>query len=180
MLFSNVIVPAATHINTETITFENSIRFIQRQFVCTRLDHVDWPILLASNMFHAAAVLSLIIAVVIGIAVESMEVIGAGVGILALFAGSMYAALMTAECLIRRNYRLRGLAPPPLVWTWKMLPAFFLTQVVCMVLLVRAHFAQQVTWRGIQYNIDGPGKIQLEKYEPYQPPDQLPSEHSTL
>ena len=89
--------------------------------------------------------------------------------------------LHCAELVIRRNYRIRGLTPPPIVWSWKMLPAVLFTQFLCMYLLLRAHTLKQIAWRGINYFIEGPGKIRLEKYGPYQPPEQAaPPHHSTV
>lgn len=177
-----VFVPAATNINAEVIHFDASLRFVQRQLLCVRLDHVDWQRLLACNMFNVGAVVSLMIISGIGSAVERWDWFGIGAGLLATFVVAMYAGMTTAEVVIRRNQRIRGLTPPPIVWTWRMIPAFFYTQYVCMKLLWQAHHLRKVTWRGINYAIAGPGDIRLEKYEPYQPqPEQVKSsQHSAI
>lgn len=176
-----VFVPAATNINRESITFDASLRFILRQLLCVRLDHVDWPVLLALNMVNSFAVSCLIVLAIAGVCLEEWTWVAAGGGILALFVGGLASALATAEVVIRRNFRLRGQTPPPIVWTWKMIPAFLYTQFICMQLLLRAHYLKQISWRGIPYAIDGPGAIRLEKYEPFQAPAQPPSpQHSVM
>src|ERR1051325_962498 len=162
-------VPAATNINPESINFQASLRFVQRQLLCVRLDHVDWPVLLACNLFNVVSVLVLLVLAGVGIGMDRWDWLGLGVGLIAAFAVTMYAALTTGEVIIRRNHRIRGLTPPPIVWTWRMLPAFFYTQFISMIYVWKAHHLQRVAWRGINYAISGPGDIRLEKYEPYQP-----------
>ncbi len=175
-----VFVPAATNINTESINFQASLRFIQRQLLCVRLDHVDWPVLLAYNLFNATAVVALLAIAAVGIGVERWDWFAVAVGLLVTFSATLHLALMTAEVIIRRNHRLRGLNSPAIVWTFRMIPAFIYTQFVCMKFLWRAHFLKQVAWRGINYAIRGPGDISLEKYEAYQPqPEQAP-DHSAV
>ncbi len=164
-----VFAPAATNINHETITFPASVRFIQRQLLCVRLDHVDWPVLLGCNMANVVSIVSLL-----GIAgfagyVERWDWLASSLGFVGFFSAAMYGALTTAEVIVRRNWRLRGLTPPAIVWTWRMVPGFFFTQVICMYLLIKAHVLRRVAWRGINYTIHGPGDIVMEKYEPYEP-----------
>ncbi|MBI3821972.1 MAG: glycosyltransferase family 2 protein [Planctomycetes bacterium] len=170
-------VPAATNTNQESVTLSASLRFIQRQLVCTRLDHIDWPILLACNMYNTFAIAALAVLTGVGVYLERWDWAGIAAGLIASFAVAMFAALNMAEFVIRRNYRVRGVPAPPMVWTWKMLPGFFFTQAVCMLFLWRAHNIRRVDWRGIEYAIDGPGKIRMEKYQPYQPPDHASAPH---
>lgn len=176
-----VFVPAATNTNLESIRFDAALRFVQRQLLCVRLDHCDWPRLLAANMFNTFSVAGLALACGSGIYLERWDWAGVAAGLIGLFAGGMFAGLNMAEYTIRRNYRLRGLPAPPMVWTWRMLPAFLLTQAIAMYYFRRAQNLKQVAWRGIKYAIQGPGNIRMEKYEPYQPPEQAaPSHHSTV
>ncbi len=173
-------VPAAANINPETISLEACIRFVQRQLLCVRLDHVDWLKLLACNMFNTFAVFALLALTALGVYVERWDLAGAAGGIFLGFILGLYAGLQAGEWVIRRNHRIRGLNPPPMVWTWKMFPAFVFTQFLCMRLLWRAHFMKQVAWRGINYRIEGPGNIHLDQYEPYKPPGEAPAHHSTV
>lgn len=171
-------VPAATNTNQESISFRHSLRFIQRQLVCTRLDHVDWPVLLACNMYNVFSLVGLAAMAGVSAYLERWDWAGVAGGLIGLFVVAMFVAMNLAEFVIRRNYRVRGVPVPPYVWTWKMLPAFLFTQAFCMFALWRAHRMRRVAWRGIQYQIDGPGNIRLEKYEPYQPPqEQASSSH---
>ncbi|MBI2807083.1 MAG: glycosyltransferase family 2 protein [Planctomycetes bacterium] len=174
-------VPGAANINPESIGFKACLSFLQRQILCVRLDHVDWPKLLACNMISTFALAALVTLCGVSVWLQRWDWALIAGGIVVFFAVAMYAGLTTGELVIRRNLRMRGLTPPPLVWTWKMIPAFFLTQALCMYFLVRAHFVRRVAWRGVHYAIAGPGNIRLEKYEPYQPPEQTaPSHHSTV
>src|SRR5690242_16543335 len=54
-----ILVPNATNINTESISFPASLRFVQRQLLCVRLDHVHWRLLLGCNLMHVGALLAL-------------------------------------------------------------------------------------------------------------------------
>lgn len=176
-----VYVPGATNINQESITYEASYRFIQRQLLCVRLDHVDWPILLACNTFNTLCLTALTIVAVSGAMLQRWDWLGFSSAILAAFAFFMFAPLPVAELVIRRNHRKRGLVPPPMVWTWRMVPAFFFTHFVSMKLLWQAQFLRRVAWRGIHYSIAGPGDIQLEQYRPYESPNKSLSDmHSTV
>src|ERR1051325_148737 len=109
-------VPAATNINPESINFQASLRFVQRQLLCVRLDHVDWPVLLACNLFNVVSVLVLLVLAGVGIGMERWDWLGLGVGLIAAFAVTMYAALTTREGIICRTHSIRGLAPPPTRW----------------------------------------------------------------
>jgi cellulose synthase/poly-beta-1,6-N-acetylglucosamine synthase-like glycosyltransferase len=176
-----VLVPNATNINTESISVPASLRFVQRQLLCVRLDHVDWHRLLGWNVFHVFAVNALMLLGAIGVYVERWDWVGLSGGMLTTFAVTMTAGFVTGEMLVRRNYRLRGLTPPPLVWTWKLVPALLYTHLISMRFLRKVHFLKRVSWRGIHYTISGPGNIRLEKYEPYQPPlDPAKPDHSVV
>lgn len=176
-----VFVPAATQINAEHISWLASLRFVQRQLLCVRLDHVDWPHLLSMNMLHVFAIVALVGLAGVGVMIERWDWTLIGGGILGVLNAGLFAGINTAEHVIRRNFRIRGIEPPPIVWTWKMLPMLFLTQFICMYYLMRAHVLRQVAWRGINYIIQGQQEIRLEEYKPYQPPDtSTSSQHSTV
>jgi hypothetical protein len=177
-----VFVPAATQINSESISFDGCLRFIQRQLLCPRLDCTAWPSLLALNILNFLALFVLVAFTAAEVCLEEWEwALGAGC-ILGLYVAGMGTALGAAEIAIRRNFRLRGHQSPPLTtWHWKMLPVLVLTQFVYIFFLLRACRMRQVVWRGIAYAIQGPGNIRLQKYEPYQITDQdAGSRHSVV
>ena len=106
---------------------------------------------------------------------------GLGSGLVATCAVAMYAGMTVGEFVVRRNYWLRGLMPAPIVWTWRLVPAFFYTQYLCMKLMWQARGLRQVAWRGVNYTIQGPGDIRLDKYVPYEPAKEVESpRHSAI
>jgi hypothetical protein len=162
-------------INRESIDLKNCCRFIRRQLLCPRLDLAWWPVILAANaglLLALAATAALFLA---GWWTGTPQWVAWPGGLLAFYLGGSLAALAVEDVLIRRIVRERGQEPPPLALSWRLLFAFPLTHLVQLVCLASALRVRRVNWRGVTYDIHGPGKLHLLEYRPYRPAGNLPA-----
>jgi hypothetical protein len=77
-------------------------------------------------------------------------------------------ALLAGEWLIRRNMHGRVADLPDYPVTWKLLPAAFITQGLSIRSLLATLTLRQIHWRGIRYAIEGPNRIRLVEYQPFE------------
>lgn len=160
--------PALTMVNCETIDLPGACRFIRRQLLCPRLDMAHWPLWLGYNIGTLAAVAIAVAMVLAGWAEGNLTWVAWFGGALAGYIVGLGGALQSAEIFIRRMVRARGQTVPPLTFSWQMVVAPFLTQVLFYGCLAAAVLARTITWRGVAYTIEGPGRVRLVNYQPFQ------------
>ncbi len=159
--------PAATMINQEAIDLESCYRFIRRQLLCPRLDLSWWPLILGANIGLLLALVETAALFVAGYWTgATLETAWAG-GLLALYFGGLLTALVVEDGLIVRLVRVRGQKAPALRLSWKIVPAFLLTHFLHLVCLISALQVRRVSWRGVTYHVEGPGKLYMLEYRPY-------------
>lgn len=175
-------VPSLMMINREGCDMPGFFHWVRRQLLTARLYHPGWLAVaahgLSTTILLAAGYGILTIALVTG----RWDVVMTTAAGLALYQVSMLAFIAAMELAIRRIAKHRGESTK---WLdpWKALKvglALFVTQTVYAAALVSAILVRRVTWRGIAYQIDGPWKIRLLKYEPYAAPIAEPDSLASL
>lgn len=163
-------VPEVTMPNQETIDLSSCARFMCRQVLNARLYHgawwqLFWFGLLTSVLPYASLVLAVLMALsdaewaaVILLTATVIHV--TGMSLMYAWAGS-YANRVVRQRKVP-NWRF-----PPKVVLATPLTAF----VYCSCLL-KTLVAKRIQWRGIEYDIHGPWRIELVEYRPYQPASQ--------
>jgi cellulose synthase/poly-beta-1,6-N-acetylglucosamine synthase-like glycosyltransferase len=162
------LVPAASQFNREAIELEGAKTFILRQLLCVRLHHIHWPTLLAFNIANAAALTVSSLFLVAGLVLSRFDWALAFGGVFGVYVIGQLGALLTGEWLIRRNMHGRVADLPAYPVTWKLLPAAFITQSLSIRSLLATLTLRQIHWRGILYAIEGPNRIRLVEYQPFE------------
>lgn len=161
-------VPEATQVNPEAIDLKSCYNFILRQLLCVRLHHVSWPALFLTNIANLLALFGAGAFLAWGVASESWGWVAASAGLFVAYLGGLLSALNVGEVLIRRIVSKRGETVPPVLVSWKIIPAALLTQGLSLYCLVKTLFLRRIDWRGITYAIHGPENIRLLEYRPFQ------------
>jgi hypothetical protein len=161
-------VPTLMSINRESCTLGSFWRFMQRQLLHSRLKGRDWSIIL----FHGSTTLLAQLAAAVlltgaGVQGQGRAAALAGGG-LAVYACGTFALLGLLEAAVRKAVRDRGestqwLAPHAV---WRLLLAVPLAQFLYTAALPTVSFLRRVTWRGVNYRIEGRG-VRLVRYQPY-------------
>jgi len=163
-------VPSLMMVNREACDMLGYFHWVRRQMLTARLYHPRWPAVvghgLITSLLQAAAVVVLLV-VLLGGHWEAAAWVGGG---LACYLASMAVMLVPMEIGVRRIVHSRGETSGWLTagTMAKVLAAIPLTQVIYAAVLVSALTVRTVEWRGVSYRIDGPWKIRLIRYAPYE------------
>jgi cellulose synthase/poly-beta-1,6-N-acetylglucosamine synthase-like glycosyltransferase len=161
-------VPSLMMVNREGCDVAGFVRWGCRQLLTARLYHPAWPAVVGHGLATTAATavwLALLIAAVGQQAWTAAAWLAAGG---ACYWLAMPVLLAMIERAVQRTMRLRGEAVPrPSFRTaaWRLI-AIPWTQVVYLVALVSALLVRRVDWRGVVYQVGGPGRIRLIAYRP--------------
>jgi len=163
-------VPTAMIANLESISLKDFVSWIERQTVVLgSAEKYNWH-LLAMNAFHVAiCVFAPPVSAVIALWSSEWAVLR-----WTLFAMTSYWFVMSLSVLaIERGVRrLLILNRSALRWfDWRSAasaaPSILLAHLVPIWALVRAANRTTVQWRGIKYEIRGPGEVNMLSYEPF-------------
>jgi hypothetical protein len=162
-------VPSLMMVNREQCRIATFYPWVCRQLLTVRLHHPAWRLLAAHDLATSLALwvggLSLIVAMATGDGAAARWLL-AGIG---LQWGVLIAVLMGMEVCIRRILAARG---EPTAWLGlcglaRAGPAMVLTLAIYPAAVLCALRLQEVSWRGIRYQVEGPGQIRMIEYRPY-------------
>ncbi len=163
-----VIVPSVAMANPEMCTLSGSAAFITRQQTFTRLySAAAWQIIGFGMIFTALCLISPVFA---ALAVWQGSLYTATAGVLAYVL--LHASVVHLEWrghrlpyVLRPGLAMQRAAAAPL---WKLYLAQLLCAAISFYACVRAVFAVQMSWRGIQYRIlRGPVRVEMLQYRPF-------------
>jgi hypothetical protein len=162
-------VPSLMMVNREGCTLTGFCGWVRRQLLAARLYHPAWGMVLGHGLTLSAAQLVALVSGVAALALgqgRAAAWIAAGMGV---YWAVMAILLATAEKAVRRIQVARGESTHWITpWTLpRIAAAMLLTQAVYAGTLLSALFIRAVTWRGIRYSVEGPGRIRMMKYRPY-------------
>jgi hypothetical protein len=145
------------------------INWAARQMLAVRLYHPCWTASLAHGISTSAALFVAVALLLAATATRNPAAAGWLGGGLAFYFAMMAAMLVGMEAGMRRIVRFRA---EPTDWIgWKtavsLAGAFFWAHVVSAQVLLKAQTMRRVRWRGIEYEIDGPLRIRLVEYRPF-------------
>lgn len=164
-----VIVPSVAMANPETCTLSGSAAFITRQQTFTWLYSAAAGQIIGFGMIFTA--LCLITPVFAALAVWQGSLFTASAGVLAYVL--LHAAVVQLEW---RGHRLPYVLRPEMASQpvssatplWKLYVAQLLCAAISFYACVRAVFAVQMSWRGIQYRIQrSPVRVEMLQYRPF-------------
>ena len=163
-------VPSLLMINREDCDLGGYFRWVCRQLLTARLYHPGWLLVvnhgLWTSLLPAVAAVGGIVAAIRGDWPAATWLWG---GLLAYEIGVLLLLPpmeFTARSIARERNELYQWFP----WIKITLavPAMLTLQVVYFWALLSTQFVRVVDWRGVRYRIQGPFKIEMEAYHPYQ------------
>jgi cellulose synthase/poly-beta-1,6-N-acetylglucosamine synthase-like glycosyltransferase len=163
-------VPSLMIINRESCRLGEFFEWMKRQLMVGRLQHGGWRMVFLHGMINTFALTATIIVIAAAIYSGNSVAFGwASLGI-AFYALAMISLLVVLELGVRKTATDRG---QPTQWLSlatlaKFTIALPLTQILYSMALPMIRSMRDVTWRGVSYRIDGPWKITLTRYQPFQ------------
>lgn len=173
-------VPSLMMVNRESCDLRSFTRWVTRQLLTARLYHPGWvPVVGHALMTTAVPIVAAAWAAwqfgqgVLGDANACLVCLG-------IYQLSLCPLIAWLERRMRMLVRHRGESlrewSPGLLF--KMMAAVLLTQVVYSRAMLQALLLRRIEWRGVEYRVGGPWKIELIEYRPYvasQPTESLES-----
>ncbi len=162
-------VPQVMMLNEEETTMPSFHRWVQRQLIAAKSCGSEWRMVIAHALSLVATQALTVTAIVASLVAEHWLAFGLSVGALTAYWISAIGAAWLLEISVRRIVRDNG---HPIQWHgWRpglrFLPAMMLTHVAYPYALVTASFRRNISWRGVEYEINGPGRIAMKAYRPY-------------
>jgi len=165
-----VFVPTVIMPNKEDISISQFIPWSERQLVAAKSSGSGWAVVL----FHAFAIASCIVAPLIvlalGILWQDSRLSWLGFAIMLIYWGTAMASTLIIEKgiqhVLRRNEMKSGWMTTQ-AWI-QFFPAIVLSHLVYFRALAGACFRTRVSWRGVDYQIDGVNEVQRLNYQPYE------------
>ncbi len=175
-------VPSLMIVNRESCGLLEFFVWMKRQLMVGRLQHSGWHIV----FWHAMVTSFLLTAsgalFVVALATGNLQAVAwVGSGLFA-YVVMLTFLLFVLEAGVRKTARARGQAT-----NWISIPtlgklaiALPLTQILYSVAIPSIRFMRDVTWRGIQYRIEGPWKVRMVSYQPFQSSKQNENSQTSL
>lgn len=164
-------VPSLMMINREDCTVDSFVRWVKRQLLTAKLYHPLWGAVVGHGISSAAVLLwGWAMTFVLLFQSDWLRGVAVGVGML-VFQVSLTAMLPWIDSAVKAIVQARG---ESVAWNadlgWlRFARAVWSTQWVYTWALVGCLFMRRVEWRGVEYDVAGPWKIQLLEYRPFQP-----------
>lgn len=163
-------VPTLMMINRESCDLGGFFRWVRRQLLTARLYHPGWWGVVLLGVSTTCWPMFALLLAAWSAATARWDVLAYALGGFALYECCMPLLLAPMERAVRRIARRRE---EPTSWTspgllWRYLAAIPLTQAVYAAALGSALTLRSVDWRGVHYQIDGPFRIRLVEYHPFQ------------
>lgn len=163
-------VPSLMMVNREDCTLKSFSSWVQRQLLTARLYHPAWPAVLFHGVSSTALNVCCWLCLFILLAQQQWISASLAVLLIATFNLVLTWLFIYLDRAVTAVVKDRG---EPTNWRDELSFArlwfhVFMTQWVYAKDLFFCSFMRQVQWRGVTYSIDGPWKIRLHSYHPYQ------------
>ncbi|MEQ8787331.1 MAG: glycosyltransferase family 2 protein [Pirellulaceae bacterium] len=163
-------VPSLIMINRESCDLSGFFRWVRRQLLTARLYHPGWAAVVLHGVSTTLWPTVALVLCVVSAALGRWEAFSYALAGLLGYECCMPLLLAPMEAAVRRIARRRGeptgwMTPGVLAWYLVSVP---LTQIVYAAALASALTLRSVDWRGVHYRIDGPFRIRLVEYKPFQ------------
>jgi len=163
-------VPSLTMINREDCGLGNYYRWVRRQLLTARLYHPLWNAVVFHGLLSTILPLFLIALFTAAVVTENRQITAWVIAAALLYVVVLSLLLWPLEASVRRFVAQRG---EPTAWmSWQFfvscVSAIPLLQILYPMALASALLSRRVEWRGVEYQIDGPWRIRLVEYRPYQ------------
>lgn len=173
-------VPSLMMVNREACDIGGFFRWVRRQLLTARLYHPGWLMVAVHGITTSVAPPLTVAFAIYALAVGNWGAAAWAGGALAIYELGLLLLLPALELPMRRIVSGRG---EPAHWLpfWRLpqyVLALPLTQMVYAIVLLSSLTVRKVDWRGVSYVIDGPFRIRMVEYRPYQAAPPVEEAHS--
>jgi cellulose synthase/poly-beta-1,6-N-acetylglucosamine synthase-like glycosyltransferase len=162
-------VPSLMMVNREGCTLTAFCGWVRRQLLAARFYHPAWGMVAAHGLTLSATQLVALVSMGAALGLGHGQAAAWTAAGLGAYWTVMAILLAATESAVRRTRVARGGLP-----RWirpgtlpRIAAAMLLTQAIYAGMLLSALFVRTVTWRGIRYSVEGPGRIRLIEYRPH-------------
>lgn len=163
-------VPSLIMINREDCDPGSYFRWVGRQLLTARLYHPRWNAVVLHGLLSAILPVAVLAMCAVAVMTQNWR-IAAGVIVASVLYGVLLLLLLwPLEACVRGVVARRG---EPTAWMtsqfyFSCIWALPLLQILYPLALASTLSMRRVEWRGVEYRIDGPWRIRLVQYRPYQ------------
>jgi cellulose synthase/poly-beta-1,6-N-acetylglucosamine synthase-like glycosyltransferase len=167
--FKLVRVPDLILVNRESTSFGDAVNWIIRQLLTIRLHHSKWYLVQA----HAAATCFSIISLIVAFGflwfgqLQASSIVFVGLAIYQVANAILLKRIQTINLQIVNQRLSAGQELSTETASLNRWLAVGLAQLVQPYACIKASTLKDVRWRGVDYRIEGRGKIALTRYQPY-------------
>jgi cellulose synthase/poly-beta-1,6-N-acetylglucosamine synthase-like glycosyltransferase len=175
-------VPSLLMVNRESCDMLGFYRWCTRQLLTARLYHPYWGLVAFHGVFTTALNVAATAWLAATLVSGHWSLAGGIAGGLAAYQLMNMSMLALLEHSVRRIVSARSQIVNWIGWRGMLntVWAIPLTQLVYAASLFSATFLRRVEWRGVTYRINGPWKIKLLKYEPFNDESRSPDTRRSL
>jgi len=168
-----VFVPSLIMVNREDCGIGDYVRWVARQLLTARLYHPHWIAVVLHGVGSTVLPLAVLAMCVAAASAGQWAVIGWILSATLVYGVSLLVLWWPLEASVRRIVAKRGEPVGWMSWTFfrSCLGALPLLQVLYPRALLSTLLMRRVAWRGVEYRVDGPWRIRLIKYLPFQKSD---------
>lgn len=162
-------VPSVIMANREAISLTKFIPWAERQMIAAKSSGSGWALMAIHVLSIAGCMFAPFAWLLAGIASGNAHHIGVAVAAIATYWGGIGVSTLAIERAMRQVLRCNGVDPS---WVTRrtgvrLAPAFLLSHLVCLQMLIGVCWRNRVSWRGVEYEIHGTNEIRLLAYRPY-------------
>jgi hypothetical protein len=162
-------VPSVIMANPEAISLTKFIPWAERQMIAAKSSGSGW----AAMVVHVLGIGSCMLAplALLALALADRDVLLTGVAVTAMVAywGGVVMSTLAIERGMQHVLQTNGVESS---WmnakaAMKLAPAMLLAHLVCLRMLAGVCWRNRVSWRGVEYEIQGKNEVRLLAYRPY-------------
>jgi cellulose synthase/poly-beta-1,6-N-acetylglucosamine synthase-like glycosyltransferase len=157
-------IPDCVAVETGEVGMSEAVAFIGRQNLWARLYHPAWLLLLTHAILGVITLLAPLVLVILAILAGSTSGVIVGVSAGLIYIGSLFILLLCVEADINKTLFRTGQQQQQ--WSLRAvlrsLVSIPMTQILHAYTVVRAHFAREVNWSGVRYEIEGPLNVRMK------------------
>jgi hypothetical protein len=163
-------VPTAIMANRENIALDKFIPWAERQMIAARSSGSGWSLVLSHAAGVAFSLLAPLAVLTAGLVLDEWQLVPLALGAMAAYWGGAILSTLAIEVSMQRIFRRNEVPSPWLnaraaLW---IIPGIVATHFVYLRLLIGACLRNRVSWRGVEYELQGISGVRLLYYRPYQ------------
>jgi cellulose synthase/poly-beta-1,6-N-acetylglucosamine synthase-like glycosyltransferase len=162
-------VPSVIMPNREAISLSKFMPWAERQMIAAKSSGSGWALMATHVLSIAGCMFAPFAWLLAGIATRNTYHIGVALAAIAAYWGGVGLSTLVIERAMQKVFQRNGVASSWLApdTGLRLAPAFLLSHLVCLQMLIGVCWRNRVSWRGVEYEIRGNDEVRLLAYRPY-------------